>query len=153
MLAEFHPTALVILAIYSVALGAVATTIAAGRVFKEFRFAVHRRSLWLGALVSCPYCTSHWLSAIGLLLLSIRPVTVVGGGPVGALIAWGMAWFASIALAAMVCRLIGHVNATDQERIIENHENVIAELRRENTRLLLAGGWDSSRVEHRKESA
>ena len=132
---------LIALAIYSLALGAASSTIACGRIFKAFRVRAHTKSLMLGALVSCPYCTAHWLSAFGLIAVTIRPIAVAGG-PLFAVsvLSWGIAWLASIALGAMTVRLIGHINKSDQERIIEGNEVLIAALREQLAELRMKNG-------------
>lgn len=45
----------------ALAAGVAATTITKAKVFQPLRSAAKRRSSWLGYLVSCPYCVSHWL--------------------------------------------------------------------------------------------
>ena len=131
---------LIALAIYSLALGAASSTIACGRIFKAFRVWAHTKSLMLGALVSCPYCTAHWLSAFGLIAVTIRPIAVAGPLFAASVLSWGIAWLASIALGAMTVRLIGHVNKTDQERIIEGNEVLIAALREQLAELRMKNG-------------
>lgn len=45
------------------AVAAVATTIARGKIFSGLREWVWGRWEWAGELLRCPYCLSHWLAA------------------------------------------------------------------------------------------
>lgn len=47
--------------VLAIAAGTAATTITKAKAFQWLRLALKARSKWLGYLVSCPYCTSHWL--------------------------------------------------------------------------------------------
>jgi Protein of unknown function (DUF1360) len=53
----------------SLASGAAAQTITRATITEPFRQAVKERSPWFGRLVSCPYCTSHWLAAAAVCLM------------------------------------------------------------------------------------
>jgi hypothetical protein len=46
----------------SIAIGAVSYTISSTEATMGFRGWVVKRSLWLGKLLACPYCLSHWLA-------------------------------------------------------------------------------------------
>lgn len=46
----------------SLATTAISLTITRARIFKEIRESIDSRSEWLGDLIHCPYCTSHWVS-------------------------------------------------------------------------------------------
>lgn len=49
-------------AIYlALAAGVAATTITKAKVFAPLRVFAKRANSWIGYLVSCPYCASHWL--------------------------------------------------------------------------------------------
>lgn len=43
-------------------IGAAAYTVSSTEITKGLRSAVVKRSLWLGKLITCPYCLSHWLA-------------------------------------------------------------------------------------------
>lgn len=42
------------------AIATITVTIGKTHAFSAMRSAVRHRSEWLGRLVSCPYCLSHW---------------------------------------------------------------------------------------------
>ena len=42
----------------------LAQTIAKERVFEPLRDRLGNKETWLGYLVSCPYCLSHWLAFV-----------------------------------------------------------------------------------------
>jgi hypothetical protein len=50
------------LLLISAAVGACSMTISKGKVFAQAREWLLERAPFLGELVSCPYCTSHWLA-------------------------------------------------------------------------------------------
>jgi uncharacterized protein DUF1360 len=86
----------------SLATGAAAFTITRTKISEPFREAVKQRSPWFGNLVSCPYCTSHWLSAAAIALmqpqLTDRRSRVLNSG---------VAWLAVTAGAAVTA---GQIN-------------------------------------------
>ncbi len=53
-------------------------TVAKERLFEPFRRYVSSKSSWLGYLVSCPYCTSHWVAFVVVPLTGAYYVDVVG---------------------------------------------------------------------------
>jgi len=56
------------------AVAAVAMTITRAVITAPLRKWVKSKSEWLGELVSCPYCASHWGSLIAVLIFKPRPV-------------------------------------------------------------------------------
>ena len=44
------------------AVASISMTIAKAGVFLDLRLWIYDRSVWLGELVMCPYCVSHWLA-------------------------------------------------------------------------------------------
>lgn len=56
----------------ALAAGVAATTITKAKVFQPMRLAFKARGPWLGYLVSCPYCASHWLVFAGQALYQVR---------------------------------------------------------------------------------
>ena len=53
-------------ALTALAIGAIAMTVGKGSIFRRFRAYCRSRLPWLGQLVSCPYCLSHWLAFIAV---------------------------------------------------------------------------------------
>jgi hypothetical protein len=80
-------------------------TLTKAKVFSWLREAVSSRSQFFGELFSCPYCMSHWLAFIGVLVfrpaLAICPVPYLG--PVAEV---ALSTFVVVALNAPIARLI-----------------------------------------------
>jgi len=55
-------TAMYQIVVLALATAAISTTTAKGRIFASAREWMLDRSEWLGRLVSCAYCTSHWVA-------------------------------------------------------------------------------------------
>lgn len=62
-------TALLLLAL---ACASISLTITRTPLFGSARGWARERSVWLGKLVTCPYCTSHWVAFV--LVLATTPV-------------------------------------------------------------------------------
>lgn len=62
------------LAILALAISTISITITRGGVFSKQRQWILERNTWLGKLFSCPYCLSHWVSALVVALYQPRPV-------------------------------------------------------------------------------
>lgn len=92
-------------AVLALAVGSASFTVARTKVSRPFREWVAQRSTWFGNLVTCPYCTSHWLAAIAIALYRPRPVEMT---PV---LDWGVAWLATVALSAAVIGVITNTSA------------------------------------------
>ncbi|HYO76008.1 MAG TPA: DUF1360 domain-containing protein [Thermoanaerobaculia bacterium] len=71
---SIHPTDITASAIIALAVSAVSMTMTQGSIFAAFRTFVSERSKWLGELVSCFYCLSHWVAISAVVLLQPRPV-------------------------------------------------------------------------------
>ncbi len=56
------------LLVLSLAAAAISVTLAKSKLFEPLREKIKERNEWLGELVNCPYCTSHWVS-IGLVII------------------------------------------------------------------------------------
>jgi hypothetical protein len=69
--------ALLLVVFLSLAVSTLSMTITKAKVSKPTRDAIAKRSTWLGELVNCPYCMSHWL-AFGIVAI-YRPVVVDSG--------------------------------------------------------------------------
>jgi len=64
-------------------------TIARERLFEPVRRALGGRDTWLGYLISCPYCVSHWIAFALVPLTGAYAVDVVPRwGPVSAVLRW-----------------------------------------------------------------
>lgn len=93
-----HVTAL------ALATAAISTTISRAHVFASPREWIASRSTWLGELVSCSYCTSHW---VAMTLVAIyRPVLITQWIIADLLVSM----FAVVAIAAIVSGVITKLN-------------------------------------------
>lgn len=93
-------TALVTTIVLGFAIGAVSFTIARTKITQPLREKIKGRNTWLGNLVGCPYCLSHWFAfaAAGL----YRPRIVHLWLPLDVLVAA----MVMVAIAAFVWGLI-----------------------------------------------
>jgi hypothetical protein len=78
----------------------ISTTIARAKVFSPFRRMVTSHSTWLGNLVSCFYCTAHWIG-IGFVAI-YRPVLIEKYPPIDIVVSA----FATIAVAIIIAGVI-----------------------------------------------
>jgi Protein of unknown function (DUF1360) len=85
--------------------GVISLTLTKSKLFSPMRKWIRYRSDWLGELVSCPYCTSHWVG--GLLVATQHP-----GGPGKWLIVSGMAILVAALTSAVVFRAISTLSPT-----------------------------------------
>lgn len=53
---------ILLIAYLALAIAAISMTTAKASIFRPLRLKVEDRNEWLGELVKCPYCTSHWLA-------------------------------------------------------------------------------------------
>ena len=82
--------------ILSLAIAAGALTVTKARISAPLRDRATAKSKWLGELVSCPYCFSHWLSFAAV--AAYRPALVHSGFIVLDLLVAAMAMVAVSAL-------------------------------------------------------
>lgn len=68
----------------SIAVASVAMTLAKSQIFERPRYWVERKNRFLGELVSCPYCVSHWVALVAVIVY--RPTPVSSGLSWGSLI-------------------------------------------------------------------
>jgi hypothetical protein len=87
-----------LLAVSAVVMG-LAQTIAKEKIFEPVRERLGGKDTWLGYLVSCPYCASHWLA------FALVPLT--GTYAVEVAVEWGalsrvLSWFLSSILVVVI---------------------------------------------------
>lgn len=79
-------------------------TLSKERIFESLRARLGGRDTWLGYLVCCPYCNSHWLAFVMVPLTDTYVVPIAAG--VAATPRWLLSWFlSSIAVAAVAAVL------------------------------------------------
>ncbi len=87
----------------SVVVMGLSYTIARERLFAPLRRALGGRETWLGYLVSCPYCVSHWVAFLLVPLTGTYAVdVVVRWGP----LSWVLRWFLSSVLITAVAAFL-----------------------------------------------
>ena len=74
-------------AVAAVVMG-MSQTIAKERIFASLRERLGGKETWLGYLVSCPYCASHYLAFALVPLTGIDAIDVTVGGWVGSALRW-----------------------------------------------------------------
>lgn len=74
MMTSFHLEQVGVLLVLGAACAVVAMTISKSSIFERARVWLDRQSEWLGDLVACPYCTSHWVALAAVLAFQPRPV-------------------------------------------------------------------------------
>lgn len=91
-----NTTAIYQIIFLSLVTSAISITVTKASIFESFREWILRKSKWLGSLVSCPYCFSHWVT-IGLVLIYM-PVVF----PMIFIIDLIMSAFAIVAISALI---------------------------------------------------
>lgn len=91
-------------AILALATAAVSVTTSKSRVFASAREWIASRNNWLGELVSCSYCTSHWVAIV--LVAIYRPVLISQWIVIDLLVSV----FGVVAIAAVVSGVIMKLN-------------------------------------------
>lgn len=89
-------------AVSAVVMG-IAQTVAREKIFEPLRERLGGKETWLGYLVSCPYCASHWLAFV------LVPLT--GAYYVDVAVEWGVAtrlleWFLSSILVVVIAAFL-----------------------------------------------
>jgi uncharacterized membrane protein len=84
-------------AVSAVVMG-IAQTVTKESIFAPVREKLGGKETWLGYLVSCPYCFSHYVAFALVPLTGTYPIRVVVGGWVG----WVLSWFLSAILLTVI---------------------------------------------------
>ncbi|OJH41562.1 hypothetical protein [Cystobacter ferrugineus] len=74
-------------AVSAVVMG-ISQTITRERLFAPLRERLGGKEKFCGYLVSCPYCTSHYVAFVLVPLTGTYPIRVVVGGWVGTVLSW-----------------------------------------------------------------
>ena len=113
-----------LLAVSLVVMG-LSHTIARERICEPLRRRLGGRETWLGYLVSCPYCVSHWLAMILVPITGVYPIHVAPGlGVLGGALRWLLATILVAVLAAFFRVIFYFVDETQglvkrQQRSVE----------------------------------
>ncbi len=57
----------------ALAISAITITTAKMEIFRALRLWIYDHNEWLGELVKCSYCTSHWLAFAGVAIYTQSP--------------------------------------------------------------------------------
>jgi hypothetical protein len=100
-------------------------TIARERIFAPLRARLGGKETWLGYLVSCPYCVSHWIALVMVPITGTYPVDVVPRwGVVSGILRWLLATILVAVLGAFFRVVFYFVDETQglvrrQQRSVE----------------------------------
>jgi len=59
------------LVMLSMCIATISLTVTKSVAFLPVRRILHQQSEWLGALVNCPYCLTHWIAIVFVILLYV----------------------------------------------------------------------------------
>jgi len=96
------PDLLQLVAVSAVTMG-LSHTIARERIFVAVRSRLGGKDTWLGYLVSCPYCVSHY---VAFLLVPLTGTFAVRVAPAWGLVSTGLDWFLSSILVTVLAALL-----------------------------------------------
>ncbi len=91
-----------LLAVSAVVMG-IAQTVSKERIFLPLRERLHGKETWLGYLVSCPYCFSHWLAFVLVPLTGAYYVRIAPRWPVVSPV---LDWFLSSILVVVLAAFL-----------------------------------------------
>jgi hypothetical protein len=63
--------------VLSGAVASISCTISKAGVMRPIRQWVREKNAWLGKLISCVYCTSHWISAVFVVIYRPTPLRLI----------------------------------------------------------------------------
>ncbi len=86
--------------------GTTALTITRTRVFQRPRIWLRKRGEWWDKLITCPYCTGHYIALLLNGLYQPRLLEPKVDGVAGDVVVFLTSWFATVALASMVVGLM-----------------------------------------------
>lgn len=67
-------TSLIDIGVLSLAISALSLTITKASIFRPARRRIADKNAWLGDLITCPYCMSHWLAFAAVIVYHTRIV-------------------------------------------------------------------------------
>jgi hypothetical protein len=104
-------------------------SIARERICASLRARLGGKETWLGYLLSCPYCVSHWIAFVLVPLTGIYALDVPSGGPAGRIIHWFVSSILVATVAAFLRVVFYFVDETQglvrrQEKFVEQQVEV-----------------------------
>lgn len=100
-MSELHPL-LRLLLVSAVVMG-LSHTIAKEKMFEPLRRACGGMSTWIGYLISCPYCASHWLAFV---LVPLTGTYLIHVQPRWGFVSSVLDWFLSSVLVTVVAAFL-----------------------------------------------
>jgi uncharacterized membrane protein len=106
-------------------------TIARERIFEPLRARLGGKETWLGYMVSCPYCVSHWIALVLVPITGTLPVNVVPGlGPLAGVLRWLLSSILVAVLAAFFRVIFYFVDETQglvkrRQRSVEQQTEIL----------------------------
>lgn len=110
-----QPTDALTLAVLGLAVGAIATTISKAHIGDIPRAWVARQSKFLGELLACPYCVSHWIAAA---IVVATPMRITGN----VFVDYPAQGFSLVALGAFTVGMIMKLMLWDQAELEQAHK-------------------------------
>jgi hypothetical protein len=105
------------LLLLSLATAAISLTLSKGKIFEPLREKFSQRSKWLGLLITCTYCTSHWVAFA--LVAFYRPVPLQSGALLIDLFVSAFAIIATGTLFAwIIYRAYMRLNPSEEVRLL-----------------------------------
>jgi uncharacterized membrane protein len=106
-------------------------TIARERICEPLRLRLGGKETWLGYMVSCPYCVSHWIALVLVPITGTLPVNVVPGlGPLAGVLRWLLSSILVAVLAAFFRVIFYFVDETQglvkrRQRSVEQQTEIL----------------------------
>lgn len=108
----------------------VSHTIARERLFAPLRRVLGGHDAWLGYLVSCPYCVSHWVAFVLVPLTGTYPIDVVPGwGLISSVLRWLLA-SVLIAVVAAFLRVVFYF-VDESQGLVRRQQRAVEEQTRD----------------------
>jgi hypothetical protein len=87
-----------------VATGAISLFITKSALLNSFHTWLEKKSPFFEEMLSCPWCTSHWIGAFFLLVY--QPWIINAGNAFLAPVDWLVTWMVVVTVAALTARII-----------------------------------------------
>jgi hypothetical protein len=120
-MSELHPL-LRLLLVSAVVMG-LSHTIAKEKLFEPLRRASGGMSTWIGYLIACPYCASHWLAFV---LVPLTGTYVIRVQPQWGFVSSVLDWFLSSVLVTVVAAFlrVGFYFVDEGQRLTRERKKV-----------------------------
>lgn len=118
-----------LVALSAVVMG-IAQTLTKERMFEPLRQRLGGQETWLGYLVSCPYCTSHWVAFVLVPLTGVYGIRVqVRWGVLTTLLDWFLSSILVVVIAAFLRVAFWFVD--ESQGLVRRRKKVIEQVAQE----------------------